>query len=96
MEKAQGKCLDEIWYTMSPEKRTSLVEKIVDIETVLFQIQFPASGSLYFKESLPQDAKNVNLPDDNRFCIGPSAGIWWWYHKRDELIHVNRGPCTCR
>ncbi|KKZ64555.1 hypothetical protein EMCG_01434 [[Emmonsia] crescens] len=93
MDKAQGKALEEIWYTMNREKRKLLVEKIVDIETVLFKIQLPANGSIYFKDSFPQDAKTVDLPDDNRFCIGPSTEIWWWYHRRDEL-QVGRGPWT--
>ncbi|PGH09672.1 hypothetical protein AJ79_05638 [Helicocarpus griseus UAMH5409] len=93
MEKAPGKALDEIWYTMSHEKRKRLVKEIVDIETVLFKREFPASGSIYFRESLPPEDKSVELPDDNRFCIGPSTAIWWWHSKRDKL-HADRGPWT--
>lgn len=93
MEKAQGKELGEIWYTMDSETRKSIVEKVVSLEALLSKLQFPASGSLYFKGALPEDVSTVSLPDSDRFCMGPSTENLWWYHKRDEL-QTNRGPCV--
>lgn len=92
MEKAQGKGLQDIWYTMGPEKRKRTMKGIVDLEDLLFKIRFPASGSLYFKSSLPADIRTVDIPDNDHFCLGPSSEYLWWYHKRDEL-QVERGPC---
>lgn len=52
MEKVQGKGLEHAWYIRTTKQRMSVVEKIFDIERILFAIQFPASGSMYFKESI--------------------------------------------
>jgi hypothetical protein len=98
MEKVPGKELEDTWYTMTVEERMDVVEKIVGIERLLFAIRFPASGSIYFKESLDPNittvgmSPNVNCREQDRFCIGPSTELLWWYQKRDELT-VNRGPC---
>jgi hypothetical protein len=98
MERAPGKELENTWYTMKPKERMAAVEKIVDIEKLLFSIQFPASGSLYYKDSLGPDimkadiALNTELGVTDKFCVGPSTEFLWWYQKRDELT-VNRGPC---
>ncbi len=98
MERVSGRELADTWHTMTFKERMAVVEKIVDIERLLFGIQFPASGSLFFKESLDPDVKSVDMPEDNslkdvgRFCIGPSTEYLWWYQKRNELA-ANRGPC---
>ncbi|KAK2768411.1 hypothetical protein FQN54_000266 [Arachnomyces sp. PD_36] len=91
MEKARGKELDEIWYTMDSERRKSMVKKIVSLEALLLNLEFPASGSLYYKETLPESVNTVDLPDNDQFCMGPSTEFMWWYHKRDEL-QIERGP----
>jgi hypothetical protein len=98
MEKVQGKELEDTWYTMTLEERMDVVKKIVDIEKILFAVRFPASGSLYFKESLGPNITTVDMSPDvshgdtDKFCIGPSTELLWWYQRRDELA-VNRGPC---
>lgn len=76
----------------------AVIEKIVDVERILFSVQFPASSSLFFKDSLDASVRSVDMPENNsvkdvgRFCIGPSTEYLWWYQKRNELA-VNRGPC---
>ena len=98
MEKVHGKELSHTWYTMTVEQRRSVVEKIVDLERLLFEIRFPASGSIYFKDSVSTGTTTVDLPlavnhvETDKFCIGPSTEFLWWYQRRDELA-VNRGPC---
>lgn len=98
MERVSGKELADTWYTMTFKERMVVVEKIVDIERLLFGIQFPASGSLFFKDSLDPDDRSADMSEDNslkdvgRFCIGPSTEYLWWYQKRNELA-ANRGPC---
>ncbi|UPX16688.1 uncharacterized protein EKO05_0007076 [Ascochyta rabiei] len=97
MEKVQGKELEHTWYTMTANDRMNVVEKIVDIERMLFAIRFPASGSIYFKDFLDTQTTTIDLPlavnrgKTDRFCIGPSTEFLWWYQRRDELA-VNRGP----
>lgn len=49
MEKVLGKELGDIWYTITSQERMNVVEKIVNIENILFAIRFPASGSLCIK-----------------------------------------------
>lgn len=98
MERVQGRELADTWYTMTFKERMAVVEKIVDVEKILFGVQFPASGSLFFKDSLNTAVKSVDMPENNslknvdRFCIGPSTEYLWWYQKRNELA-ANRGPC---
>jgi hypothetical protein len=98
MEKVQGKELEHTWYTMTAKERMAVMEKIVDIERMLFAIRFPASGSIYFKDSVGTQTTTIDLPltvnrgKTDRFCIGPSTEFLWWYQRRDELA-VNRGPC---
>ncbi|KAK2879974.1 hypothetical protein FQN49_000700 [Arthroderma sp. PD_2] len=93
MEKAKGKELEETWYTMGHDERKSVMEKIVAIESLLFNIELPAYGSLYFTGSLPAGTEVVVLPDNNAFCVGPSTEFLWWYHKRDKL-KINRGKSS--
>jgi hypothetical protein len=98
MERAQGRELTDSWYTMTFQERMAMIKKIVDIERILFGIQFPASGSLFFKESLDAKVKSVDIPQNgnlkslDRFCVGPSTEYLWWHQKRNELA-ANRGPC---
>ncbi len=98
MERVQGRELADTWYTMTFKERMAVVEKIVDVERILFGVQLPASGSLFFKDSLNADVKSVDMPENNsledvgRFCIGRSTEYLWWYEKRNELA-ANRGPC---
>jgi hypothetical protein len=78
--------------------RMAMIEKIVEIERILFSIQFPASGSLFFKNTLDPRVRTVDIPKHNslkdmdRFCVGPSTEYLWWYQMRNELA-ANRRPC---
>ena len=98
MERAHGKELADTWYTMTFKERMTMIEKIVEIERTLFDIPFPASGSLFFKDNLDAGVSSVDIPgnsslkDTDRFCVGPSTEYLWWYQKRNELA-ANRGPC---
>jgi hypothetical protein len=98
MERVQGKELADTWHTMTFKERMAAVEKVVDIERMLFGIQFPASGSLFFKDSLDAQVKSVDMPKNtsleeiSKFCIGPSTEYLWWYQKRNELA-TNHRPC---
>jgi hypothetical protein len=98
MERVPGRELADTWYAMTPRERMVMVERIVEVERVLFGIRFPASGSVFFTESIDPSIKRVEIPEmgrpegAGRFCIGPSTEYLWWYQRRDELA-VSRGPC---
>ncbi|KAH8590581.1 serine/threonine protein kinase [Bisporella sp. PMI_857] len=83
MERVQSRELADTWYMMTFKERMAVMEKIIDIERILFSVQFPASGSLFFKDSLDAGVK--------RICVGPSTEYLWWYQRRSELS-ANRGP----
>ncbi|TVY91146.1 Altered inheritance of mitochondria protein, mitochondrial [Lachnellula willkommii] len=95
MEKALGKELNSIWYTMTLKERMVIMDKVVRIEQTLFGMQFPANGSIFYKDSLEPGVKSVDLPqtitDSAKFSIGPSTEHLWWFQKRHELS-VNNGP----
>jgi hypothetical protein len=40
----------------------AMIEKIVEIERILFSIQFPASGS-FFKNTLDPGVRTVEIPE---------------------------------
>lgn len=98
MERVPGRELSETWQTMTFKERMAVVQKIVDVERILFGIQLPASGSLYFKDFLGADEKIVDIPDSAggisraKFCVGPSTEYLWWYQNR-HMLTVNHGPC---
>lgn len=97
-EKVQGRLVYDTWNTMSTKERQVFVESIVTLEKRMFEIEFPASGSLYYKHSLNPEIHSVPLPpslgipDADQFCVGPSSKLLWWYGGRGELP-VLKGPC---
>ncbi|KFZ20633.1 hypothetical protein V502_03115 [Pseudogymnoascus sp. VKM F-4520 (FW-2644)] len=84
MEYVPWRDLSETWQTMTFKERMAIVEKIVHVERILFGVQFPASGSLYFKDFLGADETSVDIPDGAgvtsraKFCVGPSSEYLWW------------------
>ena len=98
MEKVQGRSIYDTWYTMSTKERQVFVESIVTLEKRLFEIEFPASGSLYYQHSLGSEIMCEPLPptlgisEPDQFCVGPSSKLLWWYRRRGELP-VLKGPC---
>jgi hypothetical protein len=65
---------------------------IVKLESKLFSIQLPASGSIYYTRDLDRSTPKVDVFGlDGQFCVGPYTGLRWWYGKRAEL-KLDRGP----
>lgn len=99
MARAEGRELEHTWYTMTLQERMNMMEKIVDVEKKLFQIQLPANGSVYHRSFLESQRNIARVPiksvdaSEDEFCVGPSTEYLWWYGGRDTLA-VNRGPCT--
>lgn len=95
MEFIQGQNLGDVWYTLSEKARRTVVTNLVQLESRLFGLRFPASGSLYYCDDLPAQSNQVMVPgpDSTRpFCIGPDTSLGLWYGKRLGLS-TERGPC---
>lgn len=95
MELVQGQNLGDIWFTLSEQERITLVTKLVQLESRLFGLQFPASGSLYYYDDLPAHDNPVIVPSPSStrcFCLGPGTSLGLWNGKRLHLP-VERGPC---
>lgn len=97
LEFSPGRNLGALWADMNEHHRLRFVESLVNLESRLFGLCLPASGSLYFLRDLPRAATKIAVnPDEagsaDSFYIGPSTSLPLWYGKRSEL-DVNRGPC---
>lgn len=95
MELMQGTNLGDVWYTLSEQDRAIIITNIVQLESRLFALDFPASGSLYYCDDLSDQDPRVQFssPDSIRhFCIGPDTSLKLWYGKRSKFS-IERGPC---
>ncbi|KAH6857251.1 kinase-like domain-containing protein [Alternaria rosae] len=96
MESIRGTNLGDIWFDLSGKARIAVVTKFVELESHLFALEFPASGSLYYTTDLPAGFDKFEGPiaksaRDGDFCIGPDTRLSMWYGKRGDL-HIYRGP----
>lgn len=95
MEKVAGKDLGEVWFDMTSKQRLELVTQVVDMETLLFSLDLPANGSIFYKRDLPIELESVEIPGTGEldgFCIGPDVQLRWWYQERAQLP-IYRRPC---
>jgi hypothetical protein len=94
MEKLPGP-IGEAWFDLSEQERLQVLHDIVKFESKMFNIQLPASGSIYYARDLKPDTPKVSMPEvDGQFCMGPYTGLRWWYGER-ETLKIDRGPRTC-
>ncbi|KAH7390849.1 hypothetical protein DE146DRAFT_679939 [Phaeosphaeria sp. MPI-PUGE-AT-0046c] len=96
MELIRGTNLGDIWFDLSEKSRITVVTKIVELESRVFSLTFPASGSLYYTKDLPAGLNKIYISttdsvDDARFCIGPDTRLSLWHGKRLDIT-TNRGP----
>ncbi|KAF1918728.1 hypothetical protein BDU57DRAFT_511458 [Ampelomyces quisqualis] len=96
MELVCGKNLGDIWFDLSEKARIDVVTNLVELESRLFTLKFPASGSLYHIDDLPARFNKIDVPiaesaRDTRFCIGPDTRLALWHGKRLN-IQTDRGP----
>ncbi|KAI4948102.1 hypothetical protein J4E91_006095 [Alternaria rosae] len=98
MESIRGTNLGDIWFDLSGKARIAVVTKLVELESQLFALEFPASGSLYYTKDLPAGFSRVESPiakysRDSDFCIGPDTTLSMWHGKRGD-IQIHRGPSS--
>jgi hypothetical protein len=97
MEFNRGINLGDIWFELSETARTSVVRRLVKLESRLFSLTFPASGSLYYTRDLDVATDRIEMtserPSKNGpFCIRPDTTLALWYGNRLAL-DTFRGPC---
>nr|POE76201.1 altered inheritance of mitochondria protein 9, mitochondrial [Quercus suber] len=96
MEVMPGRNLGEIWYDLGEKARIAVVENLVDIESRLFSLDFPASGSLFYTRDLDAKWNGVSMTTEtpcskDSFSIGPDLTLILWYGRRQKL-RTFRGP----
>ncbi|KAF1967449.1 hypothetical protein BU23DRAFT_602870 [Bimuria novae-zelandiae CBS 107.79] len=98
MELIRGTNLGDIWFDLSEKARITVVSKLVELESRMFALEFPASGSLYYTKDLQAGTRKVAVTisssaRDSGFCIGPDTRLALWHGKRGN-IQIDRGPYT--
>lgn len=88
MEKASGKQLFQVWGEMNQLQQFSLIKSLVQLESQLAAMQFPAYGSLYLWDSVSQ--LDSVVPIDDKYCLGPMYNASWFPQLGTELY---AGPC---
>jgi hypothetical protein len=84
---------------MSDWDQLCVVKQLTKLEGEMTKIHFPASGSLYLRESMSDNDQYVALDHkvelSGRFCIGPSCERGWHASGKMASVHsrLNRGPC---
>ncbi|KAJ5379285.1 hypothetical protein N7509_012404 [Penicillium cosmopolitanum] len=98
MELVTGTNLGDVWFNLSEQEQTTIITNLVQIESKLMALRFPASGSLYYCDDLPNtypriliQPSNANNENSKQFCIGPDTSFRLWFGKRLNL-NVERGP----
>jgi hypothetical protein len=92
MEKLPGRPIGDAWFELSEQQRLQVLHDIVKLETKLFSIELPASGSIYYAHDLKSETPAVSISGvDSQFCVGPYAGHRWWFGERGN-IELDRGP----
>ena len=94
MEFIRGTKLSEVFTDLDGPNIAIVLHQLVQLESRMMSIPFPAGGSLYYTADLEKVAGGRGIPlDDGRFCVGPDVRLHMWFGRRSQL-DVDRGPCT--
>jgi hypothetical protein len=86
MEKLPERPIGDAWFNLSERQRHQVLHDIIELESKLFSIQLPASGSIYYAHDLKSDTRKVSIPGtDSQLCVGPYTRLRWWFGKRGNL-----------
>ncbi|EED83412.1 predicted protein [Postia placenta Mad-698-R] len=92
MEFVRGTKLSDVWLELGESDIVSILRQLVQLESQLMSISFPAGGSLYYAHDLEKVAGRAAIPlKDERFCVGPDTRLPMWRGRRSQL-NVDRGP----
>ncbi|KAL3422795.1 hypothetical protein PVAG01_04542 [Phlyctema vagabunda] len=93
MNHVEGVQLQQRWATMSGSQYTRCVQSVCMTMKQLAALEFPAYGSLYFKDA-PIDP-SLKVPFADGLCIGPHCSTTYWDHSISAAINEspdNSGP----
>lgn len=97
IEFIKGTKLSDVFMELQEAELASVMRQIVQLESRIMSIPFPAGGSLYYAHDLEKVAgRKTGIPmplNDEPFCVGPDVRFHMWYGRRSQL-DVDRGPCT--
>lgn len=94
MEFIRGTNFSDVWLDLEEGEINSVLRQLVQLESRMMSIHFPAGGSLYYTEDLEKmTGRKGILLNDECFCVGVDARVRMWYGRRSQL-DVDRGPCT--
>jgi hypothetical protein len=78
MEKLPGRPIGDTWFDLSEQERLKVLLQMVKLETKLFAINLPASGSIYYARDLSPGTPRIDIHgSDDGLCIGPYAALRW-------------------
>lgn len=92
MERAPGTQLINKWDKMAEIRQFKLIQSLAE----LTWLQFPAYGSLYLRESLPDGVPlDRDIDPSQQFCIGQSCELGWIQENdmTGTKSFLNSGPC---
>ncbi len=94
MEFVGGIKLSNVWPDFGEKEIIQVLRQIVELESKIMSISFPAGGSLYYAKDLEKLGGRPGIPlADEQFCVGPDVRLPLWFGRRSQL-DVDRGPCT--
>ncbi|KAJ6587357.1 protein kinase subdomain-containing protein PKL CAK Fmp29 [Mycena sp. CBHHK59/15] len=92
MEFMRGTNLSDVWMELKEPDIVSVLRQLVQLESRMMSIPFPAGGSLYYTNDLEKVARRTGIPlNDEGFCVGPDVRLHMWYGRRSQL-DMDRGP----
>ena len=80
MELVKGTNLGDIWFVLSERARTTVVTKLVELESRSFALKLPGSGSMYYTKHLEDEYRKIEVPvtdtvQNGEFFIGPDTRL---------------------
>ena len=101
MQFAQGTKLTDVWRGLRDSDVISILRQLVELESKMMSIPFPAGGSLYFARDLEKLGGGPGIPLEGEpfrsspepLCLGPDVRLCLWFGRRSQLDIV-RKPCT--
>lgn len=65
MELVTGTNLGDVWFDLSEQGQKAIIENLVQLEAKLMALRFPASGSLYYCDDLPDKYPRILIQHDS-------------------------------
>ncbi|PPQ65328.1 hypothetical protein CVT26_000043 [Gymnopilus dilepis] len=92
MEFMKGVKLSDVWMELGEPDVASVLSQVVQLETKMMSLSFPAGGSIYYSHDLEKMPGVLTIPlKDERFCVGPDTRLPMWFGRRSQL-DIDRGP----